>query len=138
MKKINLIEGIGDAYCAKLNEAGIVSVEQMLDACKTRQDRKALAAKSGVTEEQVLLWANHADLFRIKGVSSQYADLLEAAGVDTVKELAQRNPENLTERMEKLNEEKHLVRTVPYLKMVRKWVAQDGVMTHAVFLCLLL
>ena len=75
-------------------------------------------------EEQVLLWANHADLFRIKGVSSQYADLLEAAGVDTVKELAQRNPENLTERMEKLNEEKHLVRTVPYLKMVRKWVAQ--------------
>ncbi len=124
MKKINLIEGIGDAYCAKLNEAGIVSVEQMLDACKTRQDRKALAAKSGVTEEQVLLWANHADLFRIKGVSSQYADLLEAAGVDTVKELAQRNPENLTERMEKLNEEKHLVRTVPYLKMVRKWVAQ--------------
>ncbi len=124
MKKINLIEGIGNAYCAKLNEAGIVSVEQMLDACKTRQDRKALAAKSGVTEEQVLLWANHADLFRIKGVSSQYADLLEAAGVDTVKELAQRNPENLTERMEKLNEEKHLVRTVPYLKMVRKWVAQ--------------
>ena len=124
MKKIDLIEGIGDAYAAKLNEAGIVSVEQMLEACKTKKDRKALAEKCGIAEDMVLTWANHADLFRIKGVAGQYAELLEAAGVDTVKELAQRNPENLTERMEKLNEEKHLVRSVPYLKMVRKWIAQ--------------
>ncbi len=124
MKKIEQIEGIGEAYRAKLNEEGIVTVEQMLDACKTKQDRKILAEKSGISEEQVLSWANHADLFRIKGVAGQYAELLEAAGVDTVRELAQRNPENLTERMEKINEEQHLVRSVPYLKMVRKWVDQ--------------
>ncbi len=124
MKKIEQIEGIGEAYRAKLNEEGIVTVEQMLDACKTKQDRKILAEKSGTSEEQVLSWANHADLFRIKGVAGQYAELLEAAGVDTVRELAQRNPENLTERMEKINEEQHLVRSVPYLKMVRKWVDQ--------------
>lgn len=124
MKKIEQIEGIGEAYRAKLNEAGIVSVEQMLEACKTKKDRKALAEKCGIAEADILTWANHADLFRIKGVAGQYAELLEAAGVDTVKELAQRSPENLTERMEKINEEKHLVRSVPYLKMVRKWVAQ--------------
>ena len=124
MKKIEQIEGIGEAYRAKLNEAGIVSVEQMLDACRTKKDRRALADKCGIPEADVLAWANHADLFRIKGVAGQYAELLEAAGVDTVKELAQRIPENLTERMEKINEEKNLVRSVPYLKMVRKWVAQ--------------
>ena len=124
MKKIEQIEGIGEVYRAKLNELGIVSVEQFLEACKTKKDRKALAEKAGISEDLILTWANHADLFRIKGVAGQYAELLEAAGVDTVKELAQRNPENLTAAMEKLNEEKHLVRSVPYLKMVRKWVAQ--------------
>ena len=124
MKKITQIEGIGEVYCAKLNEVGIVSVEQYLEACKTKKDRKALAEKTGIPESQILLWANHADLFRIKGVAGQYADLLEAAGVDTVKELAQRNPESLTATIEKVNEEKSLVRSVPYLKMVKKWVAQ--------------
>ncbi len=124
MKKIDLIEGIGEAYREKLNAEGIVTVEQLLEACRTKKDRKALAEKTETTEKQVLTWANHADLFRIKGVAGQYADLLEAAGVDTVSELAQRAPENLTQRMEQLNEEKHLVRSVPYLKMVKKWVAQ--------------
>ena len=124
MKKIDQIEGIGEAFRAKLNESGIVSVEQLLDACKSKQARKALAEASGVPEATVLTWANHADLFRIKGVAGQYAELLEAAGVDTVKELAQRNPENLTAAMEKINEEKQLVRSVPYLKMVKKWVDQ--------------
>ena len=124
MKKITQIEGIGEVYCAKLNEVGIVSVEQYLEACKTKKDRKALAEKTEIPESQILLWANHADLFRIKGVAGQYADLLGAAGVDTVKELAQRNPESLTATIEKVNEEKSLVRSVPYLKMVKKWVAQ--------------
>ena len=124
MKKITQIEGIGKAFSARLAEAGIVSVEQMLEACKTKKDRKELAGKSGITEEQITTWANHADLFRIKGIAGQYADLLEASGVDTVRELAQRNPENLAERMEQLNGEKHLVRSVPSLKMVKKWVVQ--------------
>ena len=74
MKKITQIEGIGEVYCAKLNEVGIVSVEQYLEACKTKKDRKALAEKTGIPESQILLWANHADLFRIKGVAGQYAD----------------------------------------------------------------
>ena len=124
MKKIELIEGIGEVYSAKLKELGIVSVEQYLEACKTKKDRKELAEKLDIPEDKILTWTNHADLFRIKGVAGQYSELLEATGVDTVKELAQRNPENLTAAMEKLNEEKHLVRSVPYLKMVKKWVAQ--------------
>ena len=124
MKKITQIEGIGEADQAKLNDLGIVSVEQLLDACKTKKERKELADKAEISEDLILTWANHADLFRIKGIAGQYSELLEAAGVDTVKELAQRNPENLTEAMEKINEEKNLVRSVPYLKMVKKWVDQ--------------
>ena len=124
MKKIQQIEGIGEVYQTKLNELGIISVEQFLDTCKTKKGRKELAEKAGISEDLILTWTNHADLFRIKGVAGQYSELLEAAGVDTVKELAQRNPENLTTAMEKVNEEKHLVRSVPYLKMVKKWVAQ--------------
>ena len=102
MKKIQQIEGIGEAYQAKLNELGIISVEQFLDICKTKKGRKELAEKSEIAEELILTWTNHADLFRIKGVAGQYSELLEAAGVDTVKELAQRNPENLTTAMEKI------------------------------------
>ncbi|MBQ8082388.1 MAG: DUF4332 domain-containing protein [Clostridia bacterium] len=124
MTKIDKIEGIGAVYAEKLNAVGIKSVEDMLAACKTKKDRVALAEKSGITETLILKWANHADLFRIKGVAGQYSELLEAAGVDTVVELANRKPENLTKKMEEVNEEKHLVRSVPVLKMVTKWVAQ--------------
>ncbi len=124
MKKIELIEGVGEAYRVKLNEVGIVSAEQYLEACKTKKDRKILAEKTGISEELILRWTNHADLFRIKGISGQYAELLEAAGVDTVRELAQRIPENLTAAMEKVNEERNLVRFVPFQKMVTKWVDQ--------------
>ena len=124
MKRIELIEGIGEAYRAKLNAVGIVSVEQYLEACKTKQDRRALANRTGISDELILKWTNYADLFRVKGVSGQYAELLEAAGVDTVRELAQRIPENLTEAMKKVNAERNLVRTVPSLKMVIKWAAQ--------------
>ena len=124
MTKIDKIEGIGSVYAEKLNAVGIKSVEDMLAACKSKNDRVALAEKSGITETLILKWANHADLFRIKGVAGQYSELLEAAGVDTVVELANRKPENLTKKMEEVNEEKHLVRSVPVLKMVTKWVAQ--------------
>ena len=124
MKKIRQIEGIGAAYCARLTAEGIVSVDQYLEACRTKKDRRALAKKTGIPDHLILMWTNHADLFRVKGIGGQYADLLEAAGVDTVRELAQRNPENLVAAMEKLNEEKKLVRSVPSLKMVTKWVIE--------------
>ena len=122
--KIDKIEGIGVEYAAKLNEIGITKVDQLLESSLTKKARAALAEKTGISEALILTWANHADLFRIKGVAGQYSELLEAAGVDTVAELAQRKPENLTKKMEEVNEEKHLVRAVPYLKMVTKWVAQ--------------
>ena len=124
MKKVNLIEGIGKVYMARLNELGIRTVEDLLDRCRTKQDRHRLAEESGFTDDQILTWANHADLFRINGVAGQYADLLEAAGVSTVPEMAMRNAENLTERIRQINEEKHLVRVVPSLRMVKKWIAE--------------
>ena len=124
MTKIEKIEGIGEVYGAKLVEAGIPSVEQLLESCLTKKDRQALAEKTGISEDLILKWANHAHLFRIKGVAGQYSELLEAAGVDTVVELSNRKPENLTKKMEEVNAEKHLVRAVPYLKMVTKWVEQ--------------
>ena len=89
------IEGIGEAYSAKLEQAGIVSLADLLKVCCEKKGRKEVAEKCGISEKLVLNWVNRADLSRIKGVSTQYADLLECAGVDTVAELAQRNPENL-------------------------------------------
>lgn len=124
MTKIEKIEGIGEVYSAKLIEVGINSVEQLLESSLTKKARAELAEKTGISEALILKWANHADLFRIKGVAGQYSELLEAAGVDTIVELANRKPENLTKKMEEINAEKKLVRAVPYLKMVTKWVDQ--------------
>jgi predicted flap endonuclease-1-like 5' DNA nuclease len=124
MKKISEIEGIGDAYAKKLEKAGIKTVEDLLEKGSTPKGRKAIAKATGISEQLILKWVNHADLFRIKGIGKQYAELLEAAGVDTVVELAKRNPENLLAAMTKTNEKKHLVRALPYLKQVKKWVEQ--------------
>jgi len=124
MAKLSEIEGIGEAYSAKLKEAGIVSLEKLLKVCCEKKGRKEIAAKSGISEKLLLNWVNRADLSRIKGVSTQYADLLECAGVDTVPELAQRNPENLQSKMSDINGEKNLVRKVPTVSQVQDWVAQ--------------
>lgn len=126
MAKLSLIEGIGEAYELKLNEVGIKSIEGLLDACATKKERDALAEKTGISDKLILKWANRADLDRISGVGSEYADLLEAAGVDTVPELAQRKPENLHKKMVEVNEEKKLVRKMPTLKQVEDWVDQAG------------
>lgn len=126
MAKLSLIEGIGEAYELKLNEAGIKSIEALLDACATKKGRDALAEKTGISDKLILKWANRADLDRINGVGSEYADLLEASGVDTVPELAQRKPENLHKKMLEVNEEKKLVRKMPTLKQVEDWVEQAG------------
>lgn len=91
-----------------------------------KKGRDALAEKTGISDKLILKWANRADLDRISGVGSEYADLLEAAGVDTVPELAQRKPENLHKKMVEVNEEKNLVRKMPTLKQVEDWVDQAG------------
>lgn len=134
MAKLSDVEGIGEAYAAKLKEAGITSIENLLKTCCDKKGRKEVAAKSGIGEKQILNWVNRADLSRIKGVSTQYADLLKFAGVDTVPELAQRNPENLQLKMSELNEEKKLVRKVPTVSQTQDWVAQakelPRVVTH--------
>ena len=116
------VEGIGPVYGKKLNDAGIKNTDQLLNACKTKAMRVKLAADSGMDESHILRCANMVDLFRIHGVGSEYADLLEASGVDTVKELATRNPANLTAKMAEVNNEKKLVRRIPTEKMVEKWV----------------
>lgn len=120
--KLTEIEGIGPTYEEKLQQAGITNLEKLLESGKTPQGRRELAAKTGLPNAKILEWVNRADLFRIRGIGSEYSDLLEASGVDTVKELAQRIPENLAHRMEEVNEQKHLVRQLPSLKQVRHWV----------------
>ena len=105
--KIEEIEGIGPALGEKLRAAGVSSTDKLLDACKTKKQREALAEASGVSEKQILKFANMADLFRITGVGQEFSELLEAAGVDTVPELAQRRADNLTAKMEEVNKEKN-------------------------------
>jgi predicted flap endonuclease-1-like 5' DNA nuclease len=134
MTKLSKIEGIGEAYSSKLEEAGITSLENLLKVCCDKKGRKQVAEESGIGEKQILSWVNRADLARIKGISTQYADLLKFTGVDTVPELAQRNPENLQVKMAEINEAKKLVRKVPVTSQVQDWVKQakelPRVVTH--------
>jgi len=124
MAALEEIEGIGPSNAGKLKEAGIGSIEKLLEEGKTPKGRKGIAEKTSIGDSQILKWVNRADLARIKGVGEEYADLLECAGVDTVPELAQRNAENLTAKMTEVNEEKNLVRSLPSQKQVEGWVAQ--------------
>ena len=124
MAKLTKVEGIGEVYAQKLQEAGITTTDALLEQGATPKGREKIAEKTGISGKLILEWANHADLFRIKGVGEEYADLLEAAGVDTVPELAQRNPENLYRKLLKVNEKKELVRQVPSQTQVQGWVEQ--------------
>jgi predicted flap endonuclease-1-like 5' DNA nuclease len=122
--KIIDVEGIGPAYAAKLTKAGIRSVEALLKNGATEKGRKEIAAATGITHTLILEWVNLADLFRIKGIGSEYSDLLEEAGVDTVVELAKRVPDNLYAKMEEVNKKKNLVNKMPGVKQVKKWIEQ--------------
>jgi predicted flap endonuclease-1-like 5' DNA nuclease len=124
MAKIVQIEGIGTTYAQKLLSEDITTTDQLLEAGATPQGRKTLAEQTGIAESLILEWVNLADLFRIKGVGEEYSDLLEEAGVDTVAELARRNPENLHAKIIEVNDAKNLVRRVPYLSFVESWVQQ--------------
>ena len=134
MTKLTQIEGIGETYAQKLEESGIGTMEALLEKGATKKGRKDTAAQTGISETLVLKWVNRADLARIKGIGEEYADLLEVAGVDTVPELAQRNPENLHKKMLEVNESKNLVRRPPALSQVEDWIGQakdlPRVITH--------
>jgi predicted flap endonuclease-1-like 5' DNA nuclease len=124
MAKIADIEGIGSAYARRLREAGVRSTQTLLQRGGSARDRKELAAATDIEETRLLEWVNHADLFRIRGIGAEYADLLEAAGVDTVPELRQRNAKALYDALVKTNVEKRLVRKLPTPEQVATWVRQ--------------
>ncbi len=122
--KVHEIEGIGPAYGKKLGAAGIVLTGDLLKTCGSASGRRAVAAVTGLTEAQLLKWANLADLMRISGIGKQFSELLEAAGVDTVKELRNRNAENLAEKMRSVNAAKRLAHATPSTHQVARWVEQ--------------
>ncbi|MDH3614198.1 MAG: DUF4332 domain-containing protein [Gammaproteobacteria bacterium] len=123
-KSIQSIEGIGPKLGEAFRGAGIKTVDDLLDAAASKPARGALAEKTGISEVRVLKYVNMADLFRINGVASQYAELLECAGVDTIKELQHRNAENLAAKMTEVNDSKNLVRRTPSVKVVQDWISQ--------------
>ena len=120
--KIVDIEGVGEVYAEKLIAAGIKKVSELLEKCCAPKGRKDLAEKTGISEKLILRWTNHADLFHINGVGPQFAELLEAAGVDTVKEFRHRVAENLQPKLAELNEERHICGRTPALKEVQKMI----------------
>lgn len=122
--KIIDIEGVGETYAVKLNELGLKYAEDLLPVCRTPAQRKNLAEKTGISEKLILKWANHVDLYRIRGIGPQYAELLECAGVDTVRELTHRVPEKLLAKLEEVNAQKHLSGRVPALKEVRRYIEE--------------
>lgn len=132
--KIVEIEGIGPVFAEKLTGLGLITVEDLLTIGATKSGRKKLAEDTGISESRLLTWINMADLFRIKGVGPQFAELLEACGVDTVKELKNRNAENLHTKMIEIQAEMEITRTVPGLKQVADYIDQakklDPIITY--------
>jgi predicted flap endonuclease-1-like 5' DNA nuclease len=124
MAKLTDIEGVGKVYTQKLKTAGVSTTDALLKKGATPKGRQAIADKAGISGKRILRWVNHVDLFRLDGVGEEYAELLEAAGVDTVPELAQRNAEHLCQKLAEVNEVKKLVRVVPVQTQVEKWVEQ--------------
>jgi len=120
--KIVDVEGIGPVYAEKLNAAGVTNTDILLEKCASPKGRKELAEATGISDKLILTWTNHADLIRIKGVGPQFAELLEAAGVDTVKEFARRVAENLHAKMEEVNVAKNLVGRVPTVGEIQKMI----------------
>src|SRR5262245_47403290 len=119
---IEEIEGIGADYGKKLGAAGVGTVEVLLEKGGRRLSREKLAEATGISEKQILAWVNRADLMRVKGVGSEYSDLLEAAGVDSCLELSHRVPANLYRKMEEVNTARNLVRRLPTEHEVTDWV----------------
>lgn len=132
--KIEEIEGIGSVYGEKLRAAGITAVDILLEKCSTKDGRKDIANEAGIDEKLILKWTNHADLFRIDGIGPQFAELLEKAGVDTVKELRTRNADNLYAKIVEINEKMKLVRRLPsknqIASMIENALSTEAKMTY--------
>ena len=124
MAKLIDIEGIGETYAKKLHKAGVTSTSNLLEKGASSAGRKDIAEKSGIGEHLILEWVNRIDLYRINGVGSEYSDLLEASGVDTVIELGKRNAANLYNKIIEVNNAKNKVRKLPTLGQVEDWIAQ--------------
>ncbi len=123
--RIDEVEGIGPVQSAKLSEAGVSTTEQLLERGAKPSGRQALADATGISPKLILEWVNHADLWRIKGVGSEYSDLLEAAGVDSPAELAQRNAANLAITFQELDAARpNWIRRLPSEEMVSGWIAE--------------
>ena len=131
-KSIQDVEGIGPKYAALLKQEGIHTPDRLLSIGGDRAGRKTLAEKTSINEKLILKWVNMCDLFRIKGVAGQFSELLEGAGVDTVKELRNRNAENLAEKMAEVNSAKRLCKASPSAKTITKWVDQAKQLAPAV------
>ena len=132
MTKIIDIEGIGPAFAKKLSAAGIKSVEALLKRGATPKGREEIAKETGLGHKEILEWVNRADLYRIKGVGSEYSDLLENAGVDTVVELSKRDAKNLMVKMTETNTKRKVVRRLPTEKQVAGWISQAKRLPRAV------
>ena len=134
MANIKDIEGIGPAYAEKLAVAGIKTTDKLLKEAGSKLGRKNLSKKIGLSEKNILEWVNRADLFRVKGIAEELSDLLEFSGVDSVPELATRNAANLHAKMTEINDAKKLVRKLPSLSQVEKFIAEakklPKVVTH--------
>ena len=132
--KIDQIEGIGEAYAQKLLSVGVTTTEELLKRAANAKGREKLADETGISQKLILKWANHADLFRIKGVAGQFAELLEAAGVDTVKELRHRVAANLYTKLVEVNDAKNLCNRVPSEIEIQRMIDQakelDPVMSY--------
>ena len=129
--KIEEIEGIGEVLGTKFREVGINTTDKLLASTKTKKQREEVENATGISHKLVLKFANMADLFRINGIGQEFSELLEAAGVDTVPELAMRNAENLTAKREEVNETKKLTRRMPSLKEVEKWIEEAKTLPRA-------
>ena len=129
---IDEIEGIGPAYAEKLIAARIKTTEDLLTAGAKPSGRKKLEETTGISGKLILKWVNHADLFRINGVAGQFAELLEASGVDTVKEFRHRVPANLKAKMDEVNEQKNLCNRVPSVSELEKMIEQAKVLEPVV------
>lgn len=126
------VEGIGPVYAEQLEKVGVKSTDDLLDRGATEKGREELEAASGIGHTFILKWVNRVDLYRVNGIGSEYSDLLEVAGVDTVPELAQRNAANLTETLAEANAARNLVRRLPTVEMVSDWIEQAKALPRVV------
>lgn len=133
MHKLSDLEGIGPKYAEMLKRVGIESQEDLLKTCNSRRGRFKISEQTGISHKLILKWTNQADLARIHGIGSEYAELLERAGVDSIPELAHRNPEQLHHFLKEKNDKFHLVRHIPGLSQIVTWIEQAKTLPRAVY-----